>query len=130
MEWIPSFHHLILCVVGGISLSLSLSSIVGPLGSGHFGLVNMGQWRDPFALLTHQVAIKSLSSGSEQLSKIKFLQEAAIMAQFKHPNVVHLFGSVVDGDSVSFFNMKCDVYDSQHCCVTRECVYGIWCVCM
>ena len=24
------------------------------------------------------------------------------MAQFKHPNVVHLFGSVVDGDSVSF----------------------------
>ena len=83
-------------------VSFPSSSIVSPVGSGHFGLVNRGLWRDPCGLLTHEVAVKSLSSGSEQTSKVKFLQEAAIMAQFKHPNVVHLFGSVVDGDSVSF----------------------------
>ena len=46
------------------------------------------------------VAIKSLAS-SDPMSKVKFLQEAVIMGQFKHPNVVQLCGSVTEGDTVS-----------------------------
>ena len=78
-----------------------LFSVVGPVGSGHFGLVSSGVWRDPRGS-AHEVAVKSLSSGSDQLGKVKFLQEAAIMAQFKHPNVVHLYGCVIEGDPVSY----------------------------
>ena len=37
---------------------------------------------------------------SHQDDKVKFLQEAAIMAQFKHPNVIQLYGIVTDGQPV------------------------------
>ena len=47
------------------------------------------------------VALKSLTKTSEE-SKIKFLQEAAIMAQFRHPNVIMLHGMIVNRDLVSF----------------------------
>ncbi len=33
--------------------------------------------------------------------KVKFLQEAAIMAQFKHHNVVTMYGVIKDGEPVS-----------------------------
>ena len=37
------------------------------------------------------VAMKTLTEGDEE-GKIKFLQEAVIMSQFKHPNVLLLHG--------------------------------------
>lgn len=40
------------------------------------------------------VAIKSLKQGSTETDRVKFLQEAAIMGQFSHPNIVRLFGVV------------------------------------
>ena len=46
------------------------------------------------------VALKSLTKTSEE-DKVKFLQEAAIMAQFRHPNVVMLYGVIVKGNPVS-----------------------------
>ena len=46
------------------------------------------------------VALKSLNNTSEE-DKVKFLQEAAIMAQFRHPNVIMLHGMVVREDPVS-----------------------------
>ena len=47
-----------------------------------------------------EVALKSLNKkGSED--KLKFLQEAAIMAQFRHPNVILLHGVVTRGKPVS-----------------------------
>ena len=46
------------------------------------------------------MAIKMLARESDEQSKVKFLQEAAIMSQFKHPNVIKLYGVVNDDDGV------------------------------
>ena len=50
---------------------------------------------------TIPVALKLLKQGSSETDKVKFLQEAAIMAQFKHPNVASLYGVVSNSESVS-----------------------------
>ena len=47
------------------------------------------------------VAVKLLKKGANEIDKVKFLQEAAIMAQFKHPNVVSLYGVVSKTEPVS-----------------------------
>ena len=47
------------------------------------------------------VAIKTLKEAASMEDKIKFLQEAAIMGQFSHPNVVKLYGVVSKGEPVS-----------------------------
>ena len=44
------------------------------------------------------VAVKTLTDSA---NTVKFLQEAAIMAQFKHPNILTLHGVVSVGDPVS-----------------------------
>ena len=56
-------------------------------------------WRD--GAKTIPVALKLLKDDSSETDKVRFLQEAAIMAQFKHPNVVFLYGVVNKGESVS-----------------------------
>ena len=48
------------------------------------------------------MAVKTLKEGSGEEDRVKFLQEAAIMGQFRHPNVVTLYG-VVSGEPVSYF---------------------------
>ena len=69
------------------------------LGSGHFGGVQIAVWNGPKGKC--EVAIKTLNPSSmKPEDKIKFLQEAAIMAQFKHPNVIQLYGIVTDGEQV------------------------------
>ena len=45
--------------------------------------------------------MKTLHTDASQLDKVKLLQEAAIMGQFRHPNVVRLLGVVSEGDTVS-----------------------------
>ena len=45
--------------------------------------------------------MKTLKEGSSDEDRVKFLQEAAIMCQFRHPNVVTMYGVVTDGDPVS-----------------------------
>ena len=47
------------------------------------------------------VAIKTLKGESPEEELIKFLQEAAIMGQFHHPNIVKLHGVVTVGEPVS-----------------------------
>ncbi len=47
------------------------------------------------------VAVKTLQPGISEEDKVKFLQEAAIMGQFLHPNVVKLHGVVTVGEPVS-----------------------------
>ena len=49
-----------------------------------------------------EVAIKTLKSSAEESDRVKFLQEGAIMGQFKHPNVVRLHGIVREKQTVSF----------------------------
>ena len=45
--------------------------------------------------------MKVLSARSPEDDRVKFLQEAAIMGQFRHPNVVQLYGVVMEGNPVS-----------------------------
>ena len=49
----------------------------------------------------NDVAVKMLKEGADELEKVKFLQEAAIMGQFSHPNVVKLYGVITEGEPVS-----------------------------
>lgn len=50
-----------------------------------------------------EVAVKTLNEGSDEEDRVKFLQEAAIMGQFKHPNVVEMYGMVIRDMPVSIF---------------------------
>ena len=72
------------------------------LGSGQFGVVYKGVWKSP-SRSEVEVAVKTLKEGSGEEDRVKFLQEAAIMGQFKHPNVVTLYGVVSEGEPVSYF---------------------------
>ena len=47
-----------------------------------------------------EVAVKSLEGGSTEDEKVKFLQEAAIMGQFKHPNIIRVIGVITTSDPV------------------------------
>jgi len=79
--------------------------IVEHLGSGQFGTVKKGVWQSPGGAV--EVAIKTLKPGSMEEDRVKFLQEAAIMGQFKHPNVVMLHGVVTVGEPVSIIFVPC-----------------------
>ena len=56
-----------------------------------------------------EVAVKTLAAApadgslvaNTHMDKVRFLQEAAIMAQFKHPNVVKLYRVSKEGETVS-----------------------------
>jgi serine/threonine protein kinase len=61
--------------------------------------VSKGEWN--VARETIVIAIKQLLSKASSLERVKLLQEAAIMGQFSHPNVVKLYGLVTLGDPVS-----------------------------
>ena len=69
------------------------------IGSGHFGVVNLGLWSngstDPV-----QVAVKTLNSQCSESDRVKFLREAAIMGQFVHNNVVQLHGVVTNEENM------------------------------
>ena len=74
-----------------------------PLGSGQFGLVSKGLWYSPAG--PKEVAIKVLQDKADKMEKVKFLQEAAIMGQFHHPNVITLHGVVTVGEPVMTSNL-------------------------
>ena len=46
------------------------------------------------------VAVKAVQNGSELEERVKFLQEAVIMAQFKNPYILQIFG-IMNEDHVS-----------------------------
>ena len=52
------------------------------------------------------VAVKTLKEGSGEEDRVKFLQEATIMGQFKHPNVVTMHGVITDGKPVGFWDIE------------------------
>ena len=68
------------------------------IGSGHFGTVSKGLWC--YGEDAKEVAVKTVKTTTEQ-ERIKLLQEAAIMGQFAHNNVVRLHGVVTVGEPVS-----------------------------
>ena len=72
------------------------------LGSGQFGVVFKGEWAAPGVEGGEKldVAVKTLKDGAAEEDRVKFLQEAAIIGQFSHPNVIKLHGIVI-GEQVS-----------------------------
>ena len=74
--------------------------VMESLGSGQFGTVNKGIWQSSAGAM--DVAVKQLQPGASEEEKVKFLQDAAINGQFRHPNVVKLMGVVTVGEPVSF----------------------------
>ena len=48
-----------------------------------------------------EVAVKTMRDGASEEDTIKFLQEAAIMGQFRQPNILRIQGIIMEGDSVS-----------------------------
>ena len=69
--------------------------VSGSLGSGQFGVVSRGKWQAERGPV--DVAIKTLRDGSTEADRVRFLQEAAINGQFRHPNIVQLHGVVTVG---------------------------------
>lgn len=67
------------------------------IGCGQFGDVFTGIWTSSDGEC--EVAIKSLIL-DDAGSKVKFLQEAAVMSQFNHPNIIQLLGVVAEGSPV------------------------------
>ena len=51
------------------------------------------------------MAVKTLKPGALENDRVRFLQEAAIMGQFNHPNVVKLYGVVTVDDPVNMLEV-------------------------
>ena len=52
-------------------------------------------------LVEEEVAVKSMEDETSKEDRVKFLQEAAIMGQFNHPNIIKILGVVVTPEFVS-----------------------------
>ena len=57
-------------------------------------MVSLETWIDDD--VTHEAAIKSLNNQAFETDTIRFFQEAAIMGQFLHENVIRLYGMIKD----------------------------------
>ena len=73
---------------------LTIYRTIKKLGFGEFGVVTLG-------LLSRaqgdiEVAVKTLNVDGSNKDKLKFLQEATIMSQFDHQNVIKLHGIVIE----------------------------------
>ena len=69
--------------------------IMTKLGKGQFGEVYKAVLKSPTGT-SQDVAVKVAKKGAPQEERVKLLQEAAIMGQFKHKHVVDLKGIVRD----------------------------------
>ena len=78
--------------------------MVRHLGSGQFGKVDEGIWLNGSQEV--KMAMKRLRDDASSSDKVKFLQEAVIMAQFNHENVIKLLGMVLEDNPVSYSFMK------------------------
>jgi hypothetical protein len=67
------------------------------IGAGEFGSVYSGSYKRPDGS-KRTIAIKTLKDSGNEESRLKFLQEASIMIQFKHPKVVDLVGVVTKSE--------------------------------
>ena len=64
--------------------------------------MSKGLWESPYG--STEVAVKMLQPQARKEEKVKFLQEAAIMGQFLHPNIVKLHGVVTVDQPVSYLS--------------------------
>lgn len=73
--------------------------IAEEIGSGQFGRIYKGKWQSGQTIT--EVAIKVPTETYDMEKEIKLLQEATIMGQFQHPNVLTLYGVVTQGNPVN-----------------------------
>jgi len=59
-------------------------------------VVTRAMWKPSAADQEIEVAVKSLNTNANENDKLRFLQEAAIMCQFDHENVIKLYGVVTE----------------------------------
>ena len=90
--------HFVICVC--VCVILLFCRLLKRIGSGQFGTVNKGLWLLPEGQ-EEVVAVKTVKSGTQDIERLKLLQEAAIMGQFSHQNITKLHGVVTVGDPVS-----------------------------
>ena len=85
-----------------------MSRIKAFLGSGAFGTVHRGMWHhyEGDESVEGEVAVKSMESKASEEERVKFLQEAAIMGQFKHPNIVKIVGILVTESEVCTLSLS------------------------
>ena len=62
---------------------------------GEFGVVTHCKWK-PSTNKEVEVAVKMLNTDASDKDKLRFLQEAAVMCQFDHQNVIKLHGVVTE----------------------------------
>ncbi len=62
------------------------------------------------------VAVKTMEDATSEDDRIKFLQEAAIMGQFNHPNIIKLLGIITTDKPVSaeYYVRMCRASDRGH----------------
>ena len=70
------------------------------LGEGEFGEVYKAVLTTPTGT-SQDVAVKVVKKGAPQEERLKLLQEAAILGQFKHNHILHLVGVVTTDEPVS-----------------------------
>ena len=75
------------------------------MGEGEFGIVYKGQWKLPNEK-SLPVAVKTLKSTASNDERIKLLQEAVIMGQFRHPHILKLHGVVSLSEPVSLLSLR------------------------
>lgn len=88
----------------GVTYNIPPVRLKDHLGTGEFGAVHRGLWtsRNYDRILcaetkkTIEVAVKSIKEAASEEIRVKFLQEAAIMGQFKHPNILRVLGIVLE----------------------------------
>ncbi|XP_065910248.1 tyrosine-protein kinase Mer-like isoform X3 [Dysidea avara] len=81
--------------------------ITAELGEGEFGSVFKGEWQytnSAGVKIAEEVAVKTLKGDYTSAKSLKtFLHESAIMKNFKHPNVLSVFGVCLEtSDGVPF----------------------------
>ena len=82
------------------------------MGAGEFGDVYSGTWKSSYG--EQEVAIKVLKKKATEEHKVKFLQEAVIMSQFRHPHIVRLLGAVTFKEPVCVQYMLYTHKNMQH----------------
>ena len=80
-------------------ISADRISIYKEIGEGEFGIVQQGMLTDPNHV-THQVAVKCLSKDRMQNNTDEFMKEFHIMQSMDHPNIVRLFGAVLESAQI------------------------------
>ena len=85
--------------------------IIKYIGHGQFGTVNLGKWNQDY-VDPMDVAVKVCRSEANEAQKTKFLMEAAIMGQFRHKNVVKLYGVVTMSEQVCAWCLCAERCDS------------------